>query len=219
MPTPTRDTCAWPDDQAVHIGAARRRAKVTCSWQRHPRRRASATGAQAVHPGLRLPVRERQTSRRPAPTPGWCSSARRLRPLPRWAARAAAKSLMEKRRRAAGARATTGSDNDPALLAREAERIGYPVLIKASAGGGGKGMRRVEKRGRLRRRAGQLPARGQGQRSATTMCWWSAMSRGRGTSRSRSSATAMATSSTWASATARCSAATRRCWRSRPRRA
>ncbi len=36
-----------------------------------------------------------------------------------------------------------GQDQDPALLAREAAAIGYPVLIKAVAGGGGKGMRRV----------------------------------------------------------------------------
>jgi 3-methylcrotonyl-CoA carboxylase alpha subunit len=37
-----------------------------------------------------------------------------------------------------------GSDQDAARLAREAEVIGYPVLIKAVAGGGGKGMRLVE---------------------------------------------------------------------------
>ncbi|MEP6740561.1 MAG: biotin/lipoyl-containing protein, partial [Caldimonas sp.] len=38
-----------------------------------------------------------------------------------------------------------GDDQDAKLLEREAARIGYPVLIKASAGGGGKGMRRVDK--------------------------------------------------------------------------
>jgi 3-methylcrotonyl-CoA carboxylase alpha subunit len=56
--------------------------------------------------------------------------------------KSAAKSLMEK----AGVPLVPGyhgEDQDPALLAQEADRIGYPVLIKASAGGGGKGMRVV----------------------------------------------------------------------------
>ena len=38
-----------------------------------------------------------------------------------------------------------GADQDTALLLQEADKIGYPVLIKASAGGGGKGMRIVDK--------------------------------------------------------------------------
>ena len=55
----------------------------------------------------------------------------------------AAKALMEK----AGVPVVPGyhgADQDPDLLASEAEKIGYPVLIKAVAGGGGKGMRLVE---------------------------------------------------------------------------
>ncbi len=58
--------------------------------------------------------------------------------------KAESKQLMEK----AGVPLTPGyhgGDQDADLLAREAGKIGYPVLIKASAGGGGKGMRVVEK--------------------------------------------------------------------------
>jgi 3-methylcrotonyl-CoA carboxylase alpha subunit len=39
-----------------------------------------------------------------------------------------------------------GESQDAGLLAAEADKIGYPVLIKARAGGGGKGMRRVDDR-------------------------------------------------------------------------
>ncbi|WP_300547582.1 acetyl/propionyl/methylcrotonyl-CoA carboxylase subunit alpha [Roseovarius sp.] len=55
----------------------------------------------------------------------------------------AAKALMEK----AGVPVVPGyhgADQDPAVLAKAAEDIGYPVLIKAVAGGGGKGMRQVD---------------------------------------------------------------------------
>ena len=38
-----------------------------------------------------------------------------------------------------------GDEQDARTLEREAERVGYPVLIKATAGGGGKGMKSVEK--------------------------------------------------------------------------
>ncbi|MBL0164234.1 MAG: ATP-grasp domain-containing protein [Xanthomonadales bacterium] len=41
----------------------------------------------------------------------------------------------------------TGEDQDPTLLAREAKRVGFPLMIKAAYGGGGKGMRIVRSDG------------------------------------------------------------------------
>ena len=104
----------------------------------------------------------------------------------------------------------TGEDQDAALLAREAERIGYPLMIKAAHGGGGKGMRIVRDAGEFAATAWQAASARRRTRSAATACCWSATSNSRGTSNSRCSATSTATSSTSTSANARRSGATRR---------
>ena len=98
------------------------------------------------------------------------------------------------------------------------EKIGWPVLIKAVAGGGGRGMKVVAL---ARGRVGSLlpgPRRKPRRPSATTRSMSRSISPSRAISRSRCWATATAMACISASATARCSAATRRCWRKRPPR-
>ena len=104
---------------------------------------ARATGAQAVHPGYGF-LSENETFARACADAGIAFIGPPPAAIAAMGSKSAAKSLME----TAGVPLVPGyhgRDNDPALLQREARRIGFPVLIKASAGGGGKGMRRVDK--------------------------------------------------------------------------
>jgi len=127
-------------DEAVHIGGNAAKDSYL-QWQRILDA-AKATGAQAVHPGYGF-LSENEDFARACAEAGLVFIGPPPAAIAAMGSKAAAKALMEQ----AGVPLVPGyhgQDNDPALLAREAERIGYPVLIKASAGGGGRGMRRVD---------------------------------------------------------------------------
>lgn len=103
---------------------------------------AMATGAQAIHPGYGFlsenPDFVDQVQAAGLVFIGPSGDAIRAMGL-----KDAAKALMEK----AGVPVVPGyhgADQDADHLARMADEVGYPVLIKAVAGGGGKGMRRVD---------------------------------------------------------------------------
>ena len=103
---------------------------------------ALQTGAQAVHPGYGF-LSENADFADACAQAGVVFIGPPASAIRAMGSKSAAKTLMEK----AGVPLTPGyhGDNqDPGFLAAQAEKIGYPVLIKASAGGGGKGMRRVD---------------------------------------------------------------------------
>ncbi len=128
-------------DEAVYIGASAPRESYL-RWERIIEA-ARATGAQAVHPGYGF-LSENEDFAQACADAGLVFVGPPPSAIRDMGSKAAAKALMEK----AGVPLVPGyhgRDNDPALLQQEADRIGYPVLIKASAGGGGKGMRRVER--------------------------------------------------------------------------
>ena len=128
-------------DEAVHIGGSAP-AESYLRWERIIEA-AIATGAQAIHPGYGFLSENAQFAQA-------CTEAGLVFIGPPAAAikamglKAESKQLMEK----AGVPLVPGyhgAAQDTAWLKKEADRIGYPVLIKASAGGGGKGMRAVDK--------------------------------------------------------------------------
>jgi 3-methylcrotonyl-CoA carboxylase alpha subunit len=128
-------------DEAVHIGAPPPRESYL-QWQRILDA-ARATGAQAIHPGYGF-LSENEDFAQACADAGIVFIGPPASAIAAMGSKSAAKALMEQ----AGVPLVPGyhgRDNAPELLASEAARIGYPVLIKASAGGGGKGMRRVDR--------------------------------------------------------------------------
>ncbi|MCV6824712.1 MULTISPECIES: acetyl/propionyl/methylcrotonyl-CoA carboxylase subunit alpha [Halocynthiibacter] len=130
-------------DQAVHIGAA----APAESYLRGDViiQAALDTGAEAIHPGYGF-LSENPEFVEAVEAAGLVFIGPSAKAIRAMGLKDAAKALMEE----AGVPVVPGyhgSNQDSAYLAEQAEQIGYPVLIKAVAGGGGKGMRLVEKEG------------------------------------------------------------------------
>jgi 3-methylcrotonyl-CoA carboxylase alpha subunit len=127
-------------DEAVSIGAAPARE----SYLRGEAiiDAARRTGAQAVHPGYGF-LSENAEFAESCAGAGLVFIGPPPEAIRAMGSKSAAKALMQTH----GVPLVPGfhgEQQDPERLAQEAARIGYPVLIKASAGGGGKGMRRVD---------------------------------------------------------------------------
>jgi 3-methylcrotonyl-CoA carboxylase alpha subunit len=128
-------------DEAVHIGPA----PVSESYLRGERivAAALATGAEAIHPGYGF-LSENPEFVEAVEAAGLTFVGPSAASIRAMGLKDAAKALMEK----AGVPVVPGyhgERQEADFLAAEADRIGYPVLIKARAGGGGKGMRLVER--------------------------------------------------------------------------
>jgi 3-methylcrotonyl-CoA carboxylase alpha subunit len=127
-------------DEAVHIGAS----AAADSYLNADRiiQAACVTGAEAIHPGYGF-LSENAAFVDAVEAAGIIFVGPPASAIRAMGLKDAAKTLMTK----AGVPVVPGyhgTEQDPAFLAAQAEAIGYPVLIKARAGGGGKGMRRVD---------------------------------------------------------------------------
>ena len=128
-------------DEAVHLGGSAPKDSYL-RWEKIIAA-AKDTGAQAIHPGYGF-LSENEEFAQACADAGLVFIGPPPAAIKAMGLKAESKQLMEK----AGVRLVPGyhgADQDPALLQREADAIGYPLLIKASAGGGGKGMRAVDR--------------------------------------------------------------------------
>ncbi len=128
-------------DESVHIGSSAPKESYL-RWETILAA-AKATGAQAVHPGYGF-LSENEAFATACADAGLVFIGPPPSAIKAMGLKAESKRLMD----AAGVPLVPGyhgADQEPELLRSEAARIGYPVLIKASAGGGGKGMRAVDK--------------------------------------------------------------------------
>ncbi|MBR9870724.1 MAG: acetyl/propionyl/methylcrotonyl-CoA carboxylase subunit alpha [Gammaproteobacteria bacterium] len=106
---------------------------------------AKESGAQAIHPGYGF-LSENTDFAEACEANGIAFIGPPSSAIAAMGSKSAAKAIMEK----AGVPLVPGyhgSDQDPELLRKEAENCGFPLLLKAVAGGGGKGMRVVENMG------------------------------------------------------------------------
>jgi len=130
-------------DEAVHIGPSPARESYLVGDKIIAA--ARATGAEAIHPGYGF-LSENAEFAQAVTDAGLVWVGPNPSSITAMGLKDAAKKLMAE----AGVPVTPGymgENQDAAFLAKEAGKIGYPVLIKAVAGGGGKGMRLVEKAG------------------------------------------------------------------------
>jgi len=106
---------------------------------------ARDTGVEAIHPGYGF-LSENEEFARACARAGIVFIGPTPEAIAAMGDKSAAKQLMEKAR-VPLVPGYHGERQEAAFLAKEAERVGYPVMIKASAGGGGKGMRIVRAAG------------------------------------------------------------------------
>ena len=127
-------------DEAVHIGPSPARESYLIGEKIIAA--AKATGAEAIHPGYGF-LSENAEFAQAVADAGLVWVGPKPSSITAMGLKDAAKKLMTD----AGVPVTPGymgENQDPAFLAEQAAEIGYPVLIKAVAGGGGKGMRKVD---------------------------------------------------------------------------